>query len=250
MRGVIACGIELMMVGAVAFATAGQAGSATPEWPVTTTTAVVAGCAKAMGGEGRIRALRTLRVEVVYTDHGDKPIVYEIRRPNRYRIESPGRYVTRFDGRQASRQRLDRTPLAPPVLMRAAEMADVDLEIAWLVPAFFDYPAESLGAMEVSGRRCHQLRVTLPLGATVTYAIDTDTFLIHQISVDATVDGTPFHAERQWTAYREVDGLRYPGAITYQGRDRAVKTALIRAVVWNPSLPDSRFVVEGDAEGR
>jgi hypothetical protein len=252
MRLVMACGIGLVLGSAVAAATPAQDRSGATASPDAIPAAiVVADCAKAMGGEARIRALRTLRVEVVFGDHGDAPIVYEIRRPNQYRIESAGRYVTRFDGRQASQQRLDPShPSAAPVLMPASVMADVDLEIAWLVPAFFDYPAESLGAADVAGRRCDRLRVTLPFGARVTYAIDAATHLVHVISVDAVLDGKPFHTERQWTDYRDVDGLRYPGAMTYQGRDQRPKAAVIRAVLLNPPLPESRFAVNGEPQGR
>lgn len=205
---------------------------------------LVARCAEAMGGEARIRAIRSLRVEMVYPDHGDTPVVQEIRRPNRFRSERAGSHVTVFDGARASRQRLAPGASAAPTLVPAEELADFEVEIAWLFPAFFDHPAEYVGTSEQAGARCHGLRVRLPLGATVTYFIDAASGLVKAIAAEVPLKGKTFQVTREWRDYRTVQGLRYPAGITYKGRDGATHVAAFQSVTFDPALDESRLRVQ------
>jgi hypothetical protein len=197
-----------------------------------------------MGGERRVRAVRSLRAEVVYTDHGDAPVVHEVLRPNRYRAESAGRYVAIFDGARASYRSLNPGQSAGGLMFVPAEdLADFEADIAWLFPAFFDHPAEYIGTSERAGTLCHGLRVKLPRGATMTYLIDASTGLVKVIAADLTIRGNAVHLEREWREHRVVQGIRYPGSMTYQGRDKTVQIALVRSVVFNPPLDESRLRV-------
>jgi len=205
---------------------------------------VVARCAEAMGGRAAIESLRSLRVEVVYPDHGEAPISHEVRRPHQFRTESEGRYVLVFDGSRASYRDLDPAKTGrSPVSLPPEQLADLDVDIAWLVPAFFDYPSEYLGTDRSRGVLCHKLAVSLPLGARAVYFLDASTNLVRTIAVDVTLGGKPFHAERDWVDYRVVQGIRYPGGMTYAGRDKTTRTAVIRSVVFNPALDEARFRV-------
>lgn len=221
-------------------------GQASTDHPAGTTNAaaIVSRCAEAMGGERRVRAVRSLRAEVVYTDHGDAPVVHEVLRPNRYRAESAGRYVAIFDGARASYRSLNPGQSAGGLMFVPAEdLADFEADIAWLFPAFFDHPAEYIGTSERAGTLCHGLRVKLPRGATMTYLIDASTGLVKVIAADLTIRGNAVHLEREWREHRVVQGIRYPGSMTYQGRDKTVQIALVRSVVFNPPLDESRLRV-------
>lgn len=72
--------------------------------------------------------------------------------------ESAGR------GRFATGSRARRFPLS----------RDLELDIAFAFPAFFDYPAEYLGREMVDGAESDKLAVTLPLGVRMTYFVDTE----------------------------------------------------------------------------
>ncbi len=79
----------------------GFAAAVTMAWSAVEQTepaSIIAKCTEAMGGAARIKAVRTLRLEVVYPDHGASAVLHEIRRPNLIRTERAGDYVAVFDG--------------------------------------------------------------------------------------------------------------------------------------------------------
>ena len=41
---------------------------------------IIAGCIETMGGEAAINAFQTLRLEIVYPDHGTDPVLHEFKR--------------------------------------------------------------------------------------------------------------------------------------------------------------------------
>jgi hypothetical protein len=55
-----------------------------------------------------------------------------------------------------------------PELIEAKYLKDLELDIAFVFPAFFDYPSEYLGREVVEGTDTHKLGVTLPLGVRLT----------------------------------------------------------------------------------
>lgn len=205
---------------------------------------LVARCARAMGGAEAIGGLKTLRFHLVFPDHGDTPILFEILRPNRSR--SPRAHLA-FDGQRACF--LEGRKNAPgPQMVPAGELADFEVEIGWFFPAIFDHPAEYAGTETVEGRETHKLRVSLPLGARMTYFLDAATDQVVKITAEFTMGGKDYTSERAFSDYRPADGLMFPHRFTYSGR-AGVQDGRIEKIELNVPLGDDAFRIPGKPVG-
>jgi hypothetical protein len=191
---------------------------------------IVEACAEAMGGTEVIEDLQTLRITQNWPDHGT--LHTEIRRPNMERLGESfvwnGSYCALLNS-------LEPIP--------EEEWKDNEIDIAWYFPAFFDYPAEYLGAQTVNGVQTYEVEVTLPLGAIMTYYIEVETDLVLKAAADFTLYEEAHHAERVYSDYRTVDGFIYPHKFTYPGRDGVSRlTATIEKLEINLPL-EGRFSI-------
>ena len=163
-------------------------------------------CRVAMGGNEVIDGIQTLRITQNWPDHGTMHT--EIRRPNMERLGESlvwnGTYCAFLGSSE-------------PV--PEEEWKDNEVDIAWYFPAFYDYPAEYLGVETLNDVSCYMVEVTLPLGAVMTYYIDSGSDLVIKASADFTLYGEAYHVERNYSDYRVVDGFLYPHSFTYPGRD-------------------------------
>ena len=210
---------------------------------------IIAKCAEAMGGADKIKEIRSLRAEVVYPDHDATPVLQEMRRPNLIRTERPGKYVAIFDGKRGAL--LEYNPAKPgqppvPKNLPAEAARGFETDLIWLFPSFFDFPSEYAGIVELRGAKCHKLVVTLPLGTRAEYLIDAQTCLVKTLAVEETYEGKVFRLEREWLDLKPVQGIIYPGRMTYPGRDGKQATAEIKRVEFNPELSDGRFRIPAD----
>jgi len=206
---------------------------------------IVDQAAGAMMVSGDIDDLTTLRIRTVFPDH-DYPVVTEIRRPNRIRTEGVDNYVLVFDGERAAFLQQppaeDGTPQGP-ALIDSVYLRDLELDIAFVFPAFFDFPSEYLGVESVDDVETHVLRVVLPLGIPVTYFIDAETWLPLKVVADVMVDGTELHPERIFSDYEDMGGVLYARTYRYFWMPEAVDTATVESVEINVPLADDRFAV-------
>jgi len=206
---------------------------------------IVAKTAAAMAGAGRIEDLKTLRIRMVYPDH-DYPVVTELSRPNRMRTEGVGSYVLVFDGvRGAFLERPpaeDGTPQGPE-LIDSKYLRDLELDIAFVFPAFFDHPSEYLGREVAEGVETHKLSVILPLGIHMVYFIDAESYLPVKVVADVTVDGTEYHPGRIFSDYEDQGGMMYPRTVTYWWMADEVETAVVDLVEVNVPLGEGRFSI-------
>lgn len=206
---------------------------------------IVARAASAMTVGGEIEDLQTLRIRMVYADH-EYPVITEISRPNRMRTEGVGNYVLVFDGERAafleSPRAEDGTP-QDPALVDSRYLRDLELDIAFAFPAFFDYPAEYLGSEMVEGVESHKLAVTLPLGVRMTYFVDIETDLPVRVTADVTVDGTEYHPGREFSDYEDWGGLMYPRTVTYWWMPDGVETAVVESVEVDVPFGEDRFSI-------
>lgn len=225
---------------AIAFAASAGSGSQAESGarqaaaPAGTAAAVIARTLDAMGGKARLEALRTLRLETVNTPASGVPVQidYTFIRPHRERKEVRGRTLIDYDGTRISVQVLDpATGPHPPRIEPPERNRDFEIEIGYYVPAFLDHPAEYAGLTEVDGRAFHQLRVTLPLGSRLTYAIDASTHLVARVRAEVPADGQfAVWGDRTWSDYRTVQGIRYPHAVASLNRDgTSTRTVVTRA---------------------
>jgi hypothetical protein len=212
---------------------------------------IIAKCAKAMGGAASVKAVRTLRLEVVYPDHDASAVLHEIRLPNQIRTERPGEYIAIFDGRTGAMLKYDRakpgqSPVPQDLPAEAARGFETDL--AWFFPLFFDLPTEYAGLVDSNGTKWHKLITTLPLGTRAEYLIDARTYLVKTIAVDETFQGQTFHMEREWLDVKSVQGILYPSRMTYPGRGGKTATAEIKKIEFNPVLSEDRFEISAKAK--
>lgn len=205
---------------------------------------IIAKCAEAMGGAARIKAVRTLRLEIVYPDHDASAVLLEISLPNRIRTEMPGKYVSTFDGQKGVMLKYDPAKPGQPAVPQALPveaMKGFETDLAWFFPIFFDHPTKYAGIVESNGTKCHKLIATLPLGTRAEYFIDARTSLVKTIAVDETYEGQKFHMEREWLDCKPVQGIVYPRRMTYPARGGKQATAEIKKIEINPALAEDRF---------
>jgi len=160
--------------------------------------------------------------------------VSEVKRPNLIRTR-----WTVFDGRRGAllaRTGKDGRPL-PPEFIPDDELKDFEVDVAWVIPAFFEHPADYLGVDGVNGREAHVLRAELPLGATMTYYVDGETPLVVKAAADLELRGSSYHMERTFSDYEPVGGVLFPHTFTYPGRDGESQHGSIAAVEVNVALP-------------
>jgi|TARA_Y100000310_G_C20588140_1_gene766536 hypothetical protein len=166
---------------------------------------IVAEVVQAMGGTGRLEALRTLRFE--YSAHGPgNPATWEIVRPNLVRKEIAGEFILIFDGHRAGflqKHREDGT-YANPYLVPKEDWHHFEMDIALWVPAFLDYAASYAGKTDVDGHPAYLLTVSLPMGGDAAYVIDAQTFL------PVRVDLPDWGLQRRQGDFREVEGFLFP----------------------------------------
>jgi hypothetical protein len=209
---------------------------------------VVARVEQAMIGAGALDDLKTLRITMDYPDH-DYLVVTELMRPNRMRTEGVGNYVLVFDGENGaflqSPPAEDGTPQGPE-LIDAQYRRDLELDIAFLFPAFFDYPSEYVGREVTEGVEAFKLRVLLPSGLATTYLIDANNWLPLQVLADIIVDGTEYHPGRAFADYEEWEGIAYPRTVTYWWLPDAVEAAAVDAVEMNAPLGEDRFAIPAE----
>jgi len=238
-KTIVAFGIALDLIGAVGTAAWGAVEQ-------TEVASIIAKCAEAMGGPAKIKAVRTLRLEVVYPDHDASAVLHEIRRPNMIRTERPGEYGAIFDGRRGAMLKHDPAkPGQPPVPqdLPAEAARGFEIDLVWFFPSFFDFPATYAGIVESNGAKCHKLVVTLPLGTRAEYLVDAKTYMVKTIAVDETYQGQTFHMEREWLDLKSVQGIIYPNRMTYPGRSGKTATAELKKIEFNPVLSEDRFKV-------
>jgi pimeloyl-ACP methyl ester carboxylesterase len=211
---------------------------------------IITKCAEAMGGTAKIKAIRGLRAEVVYPDHDATAVIHEILRPNLIRTERPGKYVTVFDGRRGAMLEYDpdKPSQAPaPRDLPADAARGFETDLVWFFPAFFDFPTEYAGIVDSNGTKCHKLITQLPLGTRAEYLLDVRTSMVKTIAMYETHQGQTFHMEREWLDLRSVQGIVYPGRMTYPGKGGKTAVAEVKRIEFNPVLNEDRFKIPANA---
>jgi len=199
---------------------------------------VVSQCAAAMGVGIDVDDVKALRIQYFLPDHG-APVWYDFGRPSLLKHENLA-----YDGKRGAFRTEDGWKLDDPEVW-----AHYEIDVAFFLPAFFDYPATYEGVDTIVGIRSHRLGVSLPGGSQVTYYIDSETYLIVKVVSDATVHGESQHMERLFTNYEESDGLLFPRAFTYPGRRSGILTGTVLDVVVNPPLEPGHFDLPPEVGG-
>ena len=199
----------------------------------------------AMFGELKNEEVKSFYVESFF--HGSTvPNRQTVKRPNLFRNEV-GSGVLVFDGKRAAWA--ERTPDEKgnprgPELIEPESWRHFEVDIAVLIPAFFDYPAEYKGRDMVEGVETHVLRVNLPLGSFVTYFVDAKTFLVAKRLVNWNgVEGDDW--ENVLAHYADFDGVRFPTECLFPGRNGREK-GIYQNVKINVNPADELFVLPAE----
>lgn len=202
---------------------------------------------EAMGGVEKIKSLDTLRVQTIYDGH-EKPVVIEIKRPNKIRTESTA--TTVFDGKRGCFLKRppakDGTPRGPG-LFNPDEFKEFEVDLAFYVPAFFDHPSTYLGTGEEEGKKVHKLQVDLPLGARMIYFIDAETFLITGVRANFSTSSGEYRQDRVYHDYQNTgEGILYFHHFSFSFNGGKMQKAVNEKVEFNVPLDDSRFAIPED----
>lgn len=230
--------MPILLVSMIAISAPGQTAGAS-----LTRDEIVARAWKAMFGERRSEDIRSLSLEAYY--HGRAvPSRMTVRRPNLFRNENPFGVLV-FDGQRAAwakREPDDKGNPRGPELIPPAQWRHFEVDIALLFPAFFDHPAEFKGSEKVNGNDAYILYVPLPLGANVTYFVDSRSFLVTRRLVNWDGDPKAEPWENLIEGYADVDGMRFPDGYSFTGREGREK-GLYKNVRFNVSPADDLFRV-------
>jgi hypothetical protein len=197
---------------------------------------IVSRSARAMAPSGNINDLRTLRFEAL-TPGQERPMTWEIIRPNLVRKEREGAFILLSDGSRAgwlAGPRLADGTLQGPHLVPPGDWHHFEMDVAIYVPAFLDYPAEYAGATTVEGSPAHLLRVTLPMGGVVVYAVHAESFLPIRVELPA------WDYQRLTGDFRQVGGFLLPHRL-WPPSDPS-RAEVLRNVAVNADLDRGRFV--------
>ena len=144
-----------------------------------------------------------------------------VKRPNLFRNEVQSGVLV-FDGQRAAwaKREADKDGKAQdPEMIPPAQWKHFEVDIALLFPACFDHPAELQGVEKVNGNDAYVLFVRLPLGASVTYYIDSRSFLITRRLVRWEGEADPQPWENMLDNYVNLDGIHYPDGYSFAGRE-------------------------------
>lgn len=204
---------------------------------------IVARCAEALGGIEIVESLSTLNLVIQFSDHGGLSY-YDIARPNQSRMSN----LLVFDGKRAAwLERREGIRMLPPELVPESDWIDFEVDIAWLVPAYFDYPSVYLGMGTIDGKDVYLLEVNLPLGGVMTYSIDVETHLMIRARAVLTMGELNIDTERNYSDYREKDGLLYPYAFTYEGQ-YGVSLATVEEFAFNVVFDEDNFTIPASVD--
>ncbi|HUS86050.1 MAG TPA: hypothetical protein VMW76_02330 [Bacteroidales bacterium] len=195
-------------------------------------------CADALGGYDVINNIETIHVRAIYPDHGDVPMEFIMKRPNR--SFNPRANLV-FDGKRICFLK-GRDGKSDPEFAPEGDWKDGEVEIGYHFPAFFEYRSDYSGIDNVDGNQFYKLKVDLPLGAKLTYLIDSETYLTARVMFEFTMSGREINDWRDLGDYKEVDGFKYPHSFTYMtGTGR--QNGWVHSVEINASMSDDLFKI-------
>ena len=213
------------------------------ERPALTKQDIIARAWAAMFGDRSDQDIRSLYVEGYF--HGSStPNRMTVKRPNLFRNETRSGVLV-FDGKRAawaSRPPDETGRQRGPELIEPQSWRHFEVDIALLFPAIFDHPSELEGIEKVNGADAYRLRVDLPLGGSVTYFVDTGSFLVTRRLVDWNGGGTEAPWENLIDGWLDADGIRFPDGFAYEGRQGREK-GTYGIVRFNVETNDSLFAI-------
>ena len=203
--------------------------------PIKTADSIIEAYKKSAGDSGKMDSIKSLHFEIEFPGH-DYLVIVDVQRPDKIRTSGGDKYILVFDGKRAAYLKGAPSESGQETgsrLLPKNEWKDFEVDRAWYLPAFLDYPATLAGMDTVNSIPVYQLKTTLPLGAKMTYYLDTRNYRIRKISAEVEMDGKTYFPHREYSNYRTVNGFAVADSFTYSYTEETGPTAVVKAVSIN-----------------
>ncbi len=172
---------------------------------------------QAVFGDKKNEDIRTIYLEEF--DANNKLLNQKyIERPNLIRnVFDEGTLI--FDGKRAayiatkeenSKEKPNKLKTTLVEILEVNTWAHFEVDIAAIFPAFFEYDSKLLGTTKIDGNDSYEIFVKFPLGATVNYFVDKNSYLV--VKQIVSWEGNPNHKPWEVTIpeYHNFDGFNFP----------------------------------------
>jgi hypothetical protein len=207
---------------------------------------------QALGGEQRLHAIKTLRMEgkVNAGEPWELPFTRFLKRPGRVRDEvriSGTVMVQGYDGSNAWQLNPLTGKKDPEILgeeSRRDQAFQADLEGPLLDWKAKGHRVELLGQEEVEGTLTWKLKVTLRSGDLLQVYLDCDSLMIIKEELKQVVRGTERETETFLGDYLQAGGIYFPGTVESGAKGAATRSkTLFEKIQADPVLDDALFEI-------
>src|SRR5690242_13578166 len=212
---------------------------------------VIAKSIQARGGLDKLKAIRTLRTTVKFSDGSFRAeFRQENKRPGKVREEfivqgmaqiqaydgKTGWQISPFSGRR------------DPDLMSQDDMkgliVDGDIDGPLVDYREKGHKAEFVGHDSMEGTDCYKIRLSMKNGDTRYYYLDSDSYLELKVEVQTTIRGALQESELYYGDYEQVNGIYYPFAVEQAQKGSSSRQQFsVEKIEQNVDLDDSLFAM-------
>ncbi len=212
---------------------------------------IIAQNIQARGGLEKLKAIRTLRTTVKFSDGSFRAeFRQENKRPGKVREEfivqsmaqiqaydgKTGWQISPFSGRK------------DPDLMSQDDMKSLIMDGDMDGP-LVDYKekghvAELLGHDSMEGTDCYKIKLSMKNGDIRYYYLDTDSYLELKVEIQTTIRGALQESELYYGDYEQVNGIYYPFAVEQAQKGSSSRQQFsVEKIEQNVDLDDSLFTM-------
>jgi len=212
---------------------------------------VIAKNIQARGGLAKLKAVKTLRTSVKFSDGSFRADFRQLnKRADKVREEfivqgmaqiqaydgKTGWQISPFQGRK------------DPDLMSADDMksliVDADIDGPLVDYKEKGHKAELVGHDSVEGTDCYKVKLSMKNGDVRYYYLDTDSFLELKIEIQTTIRGALQESELYFGDYEQVNGIYYPFAAEQAQKGSSSRAQFsVEKIEQNVSLDDGLFAM-------
>ena len=212
---------------------------------------IIAKNIQARGGLEKLKAIRTLRTTVKFSDGSFRAeFRQENKRPGKVREEfiiqgmaqiqaydgKTGWQISPFGGRK------------DPDLMSQDDMksliVDGDLDGPLVDYKEKGHLAELVGHDPVEGTDCYKIKLSMKNGDIRYYYLDTDSYLELKVEIQSTIRGALQESELYYGDYEQVNGIYYPFAVEQAQKGSSSRQQFsVEKIEQNVDVDDSLFAM-------
>src|SRR5438105_8250082 len=212
---------------------------------------IIAKNIQARGGLEKLKAIRTLRTTVKFSDGSFRAeFRQENKRPGKVREEfivqsmaqiqaydgKTGWQISPFSGRK------------DPDLMSQDDMksliVDGDMDGPLVDYKEKGHVAELLGNDSMEGTDCYKIKLSMKNGDIRYYYLDTDSYLELKVEIQTTIRGALQESEVYYGDYEQVNGIYYPFAVEQAQKGSASRAQFsVEKIEQNIPLEDAHFAM-------